>query len=90
MRGNIPQDECINNRHSLDHCLLNRLNLDEVVAKLKGMSHIVDKSFSAGEYICNYIYYCSLEHKNSKVLDSERVDTLFCHVPSFKEIDEKS
>lgn len=48
------------------------------------------KSLCAGEYICNYTYFCSLQSKDEKVKYPERVDTLFCHVPTFEEIDEES
>lgn len=48
------------------------------------------KSFSAGEYICNYTYFSSLMYKNERVARPHCVDSLFCHVPTFAEIDEPS
>eukprot|EP00347_Sterkiella_histriomuscorum_P015285 403357607 len=88
--GNTPLNECINGSLDIKHCIQTTINVDSIVEKLQQQGHNVQKSFSAGEYICNYTYYCSLQNKNEKVVDSSLVDTLFCHVPTFAEIDEPS
>jgi pyrrolidone-carboxylate peptidase len=60
-----------------------------MVGTLQGKGHNVVKSLSAGEYICNYTYFCSLQCKDTRAKDPARVDTLFCHVPTFGEISEE-
>ena len=55
---------------------------------LQSKGHNVGKSLSAGDYICNYTYFSSLCHKAESVRCPERVDCLFCHVPTFGEIEE--
>ena len=62
--------------------------VDTFVENLKAKGHNVGKSLSAGEYICNYTYFCSLNQKQVGVKYPDRVDTLFCHVPTFEEIPE--
>lgn len=89
-KGNTPLMQCIKDGHSLDHCIQTRLSLDDYVDNLRKKGHNVAKSFSAGEYICNYTYFCSLQTKFHEVCNPEKVDCLFCHVPTFEEIDEPS
>lgn len=67
---------------------MTRFDIDNFVSNLKTKGHKVAKSFNAGDYICNYTYFCSLKHKNHAVKNPEKVDSLFCHVPTFEEIDE--
>jgi pyrrolidone-carboxylate peptidase len=64
--------------------------VDNYVENLASKGHKVAKSLSAGEYICNYTYFCSLRTKFNEVKNPEKVDCLFCHVPTFEEIDEAS
>jgi pyrrolidone-carboxylate peptidase len=89
-RGNTPLNMCIDESQDITHCLKTSLAVDRFVENLALKSHNVGKSLSAGEYICNYTYFCSLKNKCEKVLKPEKVDCLFCHVPTFAEIDEPS
>jgi pyrrolidone-carboxylate peptidase len=66
------------------------LAVDSFVKNLSTKGHNVGKSLSAGEYICNYTYFCSLRNRFEVVKNPEKVDCLFCHVPTFEEIDEPS
>jgi len=45
----------------------------------------VQKSEDAGDYICNYIYYQSLE----KCQGCDDISTLFVHVPTFATLSEE-
>lgn len=83
-------DQCIWGEKEKGHCIKTRFDIDCFVNNLLSKGHNVGKSFSAGEYICNYTYFSSLKHKNHEVIKPEKVDSLFCHVPSFEEIDEPS
>lgn len=87
-RGNVPLDQCIELTKDITYCIQTRLAVDNFVENLQKKGHNVGKSLSAGEYICNYTYFCSLKQKNDHVLKPEKVDSLFCHVPTFGEIEE--
>jgi pyrrolidone-carboxylate peptidase len=89
-RGNTPLDQCIAEGFDISHCIQTRLAVDSLVERLQGKGHNVSKSLSAGEYICNYTYFCSLQASQHKVPCPDKVFTLFCHVPTFLEIDEPS
>ncbi len=88
--GNQPRDQCIWEDKEKGHFIQTRFDIDSFVKNLKTKGHKVGKSLSAGDYICNYTYFCSLKHKNHAVKNPEMVDSLFCHVPTFEEIDEES
>ncbi|CDW85548.1 pyrrolidone-carboxylate peptidase-like isoform 1 [Stylonychia lemnae] len=87
-RGNTPRNQCIDSSFDRKHCHQTELLLDQHVATLKSKGYLVEKSYDAGDYICNYTYYQSLKKRSNSVKDPKRVDSLFCHVPSFGEIDE--
>lgn len=59
-RGNKPLDQCIAEGFDISHCIQTRLAVDTLVGRLQDKGHNVSKSLSAGEYICNYTYFCSL------------------------------
>ena len=52
------------------------LDVEAVAVKAKDLGFSVDVSDDAGRFVCNYLYYCSLE----------RHPCVFVHVPSFDKI----
>ncbi|TNV79113.1 hypothetical protein FGO68_gene13848 [Halteria grandinella] len=86
--GNTPLNQCIDETQDITYCLKNRLNVNQMVGNLFEKGYKVGESMSAGEYICNYTYFCSLKAKCERVVIPDKVDSLFCHVPTFEEIDE--
>mmetsp|Transcript_12935 Transcript_12935/g.24023 ORF Transcript_12935/g.24023 Transcript_12935/m.24023 type:complete len:207 (+) Transcript_12935:1471-2091(+) len=58
-----------------------RLNIDELHRRLSGEGFPVNKSQSAGGYLCNYIYYKSLVK-----FQAPNVYVLFVHMPEFHDI----
>ena len=70
---------------------------------LKSKGHAVACSEDAGDYICNYTYYKSLQtceelcnsltsvdgESGSCPTAASNIETFFCHVPAFKTIPEE-
>ena len=63
-RGNVPlQTPICQANGGVEQCILTRVCLDEVLVNMQEMykDSTVVISKSAGEYICNYMYYRALE-----------------------------
>jgi pyroglutamyl-peptidase len=69
----------IKNKKILDNgleCINTNFNIDDILRKIN--NPLVKKSNDAGSYLCNYIYYMSLNTFNDK-------DILFIHFPYLDE-----
>ena len=73
--GRILKEKCLTD---LVCCTCDLSELAHILVT-KGHPTIISKD--AGTYLCNYIYYCSLNEFREK-----GVDVLFVHVPPFKHI----
>jgi pyrrolidone-carboxylate peptidase len=87
--GNQPLDCCIDEGKEKNSWNVTNLNVEGIAKKLIEKGHTAAKNTNAGEYICNYTYYCSLKTRQEVTICPERVYTLFCHVPTFEEISEE-
>lgn len=80
VRGYEPKNECINDECEENKPCNTKLNVNQIVTILKKQFKVVE-SDDPGRYICNYIYYCSL---------NKNCNSLFVHFPSFHTIDEET
>ena len=81
--GNRPVNQPIDSLcplNSLLSCSVDVVGLQSVLSK-EGFSCKV--SNNAGRYICNYIYYCSLQRLEC---EQENVHSMFVHVGNFKDV----
>ena len=74
---------CIPLRMHAVECILN-LNVAVSADKLQQLGHNVQISHSAGRYLCNYIYFRSLQHCTTM----PNWHAVFVHVPPVKFLDE--
>ncbi|DBA84937.1 hypothetical protein WJX79_003597 [Trebouxia sp. C0005] len=83
-----PQHEPIDTHPgcSPDTCLHTRLPLQRVLDNLQTLGHDVQISHSAGRYLCNYIYFRSLQH----CTNVPNWHALFVHVPPLKYASEEA
>ena len=66
-RGNQPRDQVIDTQYDEDYYILTKLVVDRMAEDLKRKGHTCMESEDAGDYICNYTYFCSLEYSRDKV-----------------------
>lgn len=60
MLGNKVRDKCIDEKCDKDMCRVTKVNVEGLVERLH-KKFPVKESDDPGRYICNYIYYCSLQ-----------------------------
>ena len=94
-RGNAPKDEAICASLDKTTCQNTDLPIELMVKKLQGRlgdGLKCKQSHSAGEYICNYMFYKGLDLANEINASNQEKDVrckaIFCHVPSFETIPE--
>jgi pyroglutamyl-peptidase len=88
-RGWTPQDILIDNTYenaSTDDTLHSSLNIQSLVEYLKAQGYDVEESYDPGRFVCNWLYYHSLQRNKQ-----DGSYSIFIHVPSFDEkpIDEQ-
>jgi pyroglutamyl-peptidase len=84
--GAQPQGQCICHAFALDFFLRTPLPIRDIAARLHKKWHPhVEISGDAGRFLCNYIYYCSLQR--AKPL--RQCYSAFIHVPPHTVIDLK-
>ena len=90
-RGNTPQNTPIcGNLETTTNLQYPETMADTLCASLAAKNHDVRKSKSAGEYICNYIFYRGCEMRQDLETNCERSGhTLFVHFPAFRNVDEE-
>ena len=74
--GAQPMHEKIVDDYPYQFLFKNKLDLDSIVEK---MSDSLDASYSAGRYICNYMYFLGLSNVGKKSRG-----TVFIHIPMFE------
>lgn len=79
-KGFQPTNECIDCELSFDSPLQSSLPIDDIVATLKQEGFQVTSSCDPGRFICNYIYYKSL---NSWSSGNKPLNSIFIHIPPF-------
>ena len=79
-RGWIAANKCISSDNALDEGLTTSLDTKQLVSELQTRGHLVESSIDPGRYICNYVYYHSLQwaKKNSNATVSTTVYILQC------------
>ncbi|CAI2381029.1 unnamed protein product [Moneuplotes crassus] len=82
-QGNIYRDQKIDEDCDLRDLLHCKIDIDSICTNLKESDHSCSHSKDAGEYLCNYIYYCSLKKFN----ECENVNSIFIHVPQFSSLE---
>lgn len=75
--GYQPQNETICQTKELDEQIFTKLDLGDISFKLSQAGHDVVISSDPGRYLCNYIFYCSLD----KLCSNENCTSLFIHFP---------
>jgi pyroglutamyl-peptidase len=84
--GAQPQGQCISQSFPLDSFLRTPLPVRVLAARLHDKWHPhVETSSDAGRFLCNYIYYCSLQHAKPR----KQCYSAFIHVPLHTVIDLK-
>ena len=85
--GFCPSDELIDRECTLDQLLGTELDVDKIVAELQadGLPFVV--STDPGRFICNYIYYTSLQNLSRTGCTRKSV---FVHIPPFDKIDRET
>lgn len=68
--------EKINQKDELDHMLKCHLDLNDLMTKLK--NHDIVLSTDPGRYLCNYVYFRSLDTLCSA---NKNAQSLFVHIP---------
>lgn len=56
------------------------LDLELVATKMTQLGHAVDLSDNPGRYLCNYVYYSSL----NQLCKDDKTTSLFVHFPPLK------
>lgn len=72
--------EKINGNMQLDQPVNTKVNLNSLRAELQKKGHKVEISTDPGRYICNYIYFSSLQQVNK-----DNCTSLFVHFPELKD-----
>ena len=87
--GQQPCNETINQNQPLDSILKTNLPLEAINTTLQSEGYNVNLSDDPGRFICNYIYYNSLEKcretfdsLSSSMSTQNQIYSLFIHVPS--------
>ena len=83
MAGNQPRNLPITEKLPKNGKLLTCLDVDSLQKKLAQEGFPCYVSDSAGQYICNYMYFCSLENIQKTGKD---ISSLFVHVGEFSDI----
>ena len=87
--GNQPKKTPICDSLKTTDCLLTALSTDDLYAGLKPNFENVRLSNSAGEFICNFIFYRNLEICKALFEETNCLATgLFVHIPTFKNCSE--
>jgi pyroglutamyl-peptidase len=82
--GAQPQGQCICHEFALDSFLRTPLPIRAIASLLHEKWHPhMEISSDAGRFLCNYIYYCSLQHAKSR----KQCYSIFIHVPLHTVID---
>jgi pyroglutamyl-peptidase len=77
-RGAQPRGQCICDAFALDSFIATPLPLRAIAARLHEKWHRqVEISSDAGRFLCNYIYYLSLQHATAR----KQCYSVFIHVP---------
>ena len=82
----MPKNETINSKFKNNHFRYTNINIDDLVCKMTKNGFICKKSDNAGMYVCNYIYYKSLEVFQEK----KNVFSLFLHVGKFEDLSKET
>lgn len=82
-RGFQPQGECIIGHKLFDAQLCSDLPLDNIVSILSNEGYDVTLSSDPGRFLCNYVYYNSLELQSNQNLAKNSV---FIHFPNLEKI----
>ena len=82
--GYQPDSTCIDESISLDSALQTDIDIDLAVTKLREEGLSVEISLDPGRFICNYIYYKSLQRFEQSGLPKR---TIFVHVPLAETLD---
>ncbi|KAL4445459.1 hypothetical protein ABPG74_004533 [Tetrahymena malaccensis] len=98
MRNNTPCQQLISEDFNLDHGLKTNLDLEEVKnlilsesIKLIDNKDIFKLGNDPGRYICNYIYFRSLQCFQYQIQNQgNSIYSLFIHCPPFKEINQET
>lgn len=85
-KGYQPQQQSICDACRYDENLNTFINIDDAIVKLNelGYNGLVSVSTDPGRFLCNYVYYQSLQHQKLKC---KPMLSLFVHVPQFTVID---
>mmetsp|Transcript_16009 Transcript_16009/g.36932 ORF Transcript_16009/g.36932 Transcript_16009/m.36932 type:complete len:237 (-) Transcript_16009:3342-4052(-) len=94
-KGLQPQNECIISKDACEHgkCFNTTLDVNRLCEDLKARGEPVVVSTDPGRFVCNYIYCLSLdsclEENRQSGEGSQRIHSLFIHVPPFNVIPEE-
>ena len=90
--GAQPRNQCINQALDISHTITCDLDLNILNQSLVSKGYPCEVSNSAGEYICNYAYYCNLQRREQFCRDRcvTNLKSLFVHVPAFSTIQEQA
>eukprot|EP00210_Caulerpa_lentillifera_P000900 g871.t1 len=78
----------IDKDYPYDQPILTSVNIDAILKRLEQLGVTVRKSFDAGRFLCNWIYYRSL--RQIQLLCKSNWHSLFVHVPHFTQIPKDS
>jgi pyroglutamyl-peptidase len=83
-KGNTPKNEKIDKEKEIDYYNNTKININKIIENIENhyQKDLIEKSFNAGKYICNYLYYKSLEFT-----EKNKGDSIFIHIPSHETID---
>lgn len=84
-RGFQPYREQVTTDRDLSHSLMTGIPIHNIKRKLQKRGESVGVSIDAGRFVCNWMYYRSLQHS----LRLDNVGVLFVHIPSFDVISEE-
>jgi len=79
-RGAQPQKQLILDAPTAQPSLRTSINVEDLAHALRSAEFSVETSEDPGRYLCNYIYYRSLEHSRKH----HRSYSLFLHTPPFE------
>ena len=92
-KGFQPQKECILTKSDHGKCLKTTLDVNRLCEDLKARGEPVVVSTDPGRFVCNYLYCLSLEScieaNRLSGEGSQRIHSLFIHVPPFHVIPEE-
>lgn len=79
-----PYQQRIVSHRDMSHCLMTALPVEKIKRRLRKSHQHVGVSTDAGGFVCNWMYYRSLD----KSYELKSVGVLFVHLPSFQIINE--